>query len=197
MAVMSGNTKKGRPRSEAAYDAILRSTLKLVSSEGFRAITMDRISNEAGVGKMTIYRRWPNKASVVMESLLQLIGPETDFPVAPSALERLRKQLELQVRFFRGPSGRLIRSLLAEAQSDKDLAMAFRDLWIRPRRAGVLEVLRQAVEEGALRRDLHLEVAIDQLYGPIYYRMLIGSGKIDSAFLRTLFEQFLAGCGTK
>lgn len=186
---------RGRPRSEAAYDAILRATLKLVSAEGFRAITMDRIAAEAGVGKMSIYRRWPNKASVVMESLLQLIGPETAFPEASTALERLREQLDLQARFFRGPSGRLIRSLLAEAQSDHDLARAFRDLWIKPRRAGVLEVLRQAVNEGALRGDLNLEVTIDQLYGPIYYRMLIGSGKIDSAFLQTLFDQLLLGCG--
>jgi AcrR family transcriptional regulator len=183
----------GRPRSEAAHRAILKATLDLISAQGFRAITMDQIAAEAGVGKMTVYRRWSNKAALVMDALLELIGPETAFPDAATAIESLRKQLTLQARFFRGPSGTLIRSLLAEAQSDPDLAVAFREQWIEPRRTGVKRVLAQAIREGDLRHGIHLETAIDQLYGPIYYRLLIGSGKIDSAFLQTLFDQFLDG----
>ncbi|SNT33348.1 transcriptional regulator, TetR family [Granulicella rosea] len=185
--------KPGRPRSEAARHAILRATLDLVSEKGFRAISMDQIAAGAGVGKMTVYRRWPNKAALVMDALLQLIGPETAFPAAERALHRLRAQLELQARFFLGPSGTLVRSLLAEAQSDEELAQAFLARWIAPRRAGVIAILRQAVVEGDLRPEIDLEVATDQLYGPIYYRLLIGSGVIDGAFLEALYRQFLQG----
>jgi AcrR family transcriptional regulator len=183
----------GRPRSEAVGEAILRATLELVSARGFREITMDQIALKAGVGKMTVYRRWPNKAALVMDALAQLIGPATAFPPAGRSLERLNQQLFLQVRFFRGPYGTLIRSLLAEAQFDESLAREFRERWIVPRRAGVLEILGQAVEEGDLKTDVDLEIATDQLYGPIYYRMLIGSGKIDRGFIQTLFQQFLDG----
>jgi AcrR family transcriptional regulator len=186
-------SSRGRPRREEAHRTILKAALDLVSAYGFRAITMDKIAAQAGVGKMTVYRRWPNKAALVMDALLELIGPETAFPPAPTAIESLRKQLTLQARFFRGPSGTLIRSLLAEAQSDPDLAVAFREQWIVPRRAGVKHVLMQAMREGDLRPGIHLETAIDLLYGPIYYRLLIGSGKIDGAFLQALFEQFLDG----
>ncbi len=90
----------GRPRSQAAHDAILKATLRLITKSGFRAVSVNEIAAEAGVGKMTLYRHWPNKAAVVMDSLLELIGDETAFPNANSALESLQQQLHLQAAFF-------------------------------------------------------------------------------------------------
>ena len=83
----------GRPRSQAAHAAILKAALRLVAKHGFRAVSVNEIAAEAGVGKMTLYRHWPNKATVVMDALLELIGAETAFPEADSALESLRRQL--------------------------------------------------------------------------------------------------------
>jgi AcrR family transcriptional regulator len=191
----ASKTKLGRPRSGGAHQRILQAALRLVSAKGFRAITVDRIAAEAGVGKMTLYRRWPNKSSLVMDALLELIGPQTDFPSAACALESLQKQLQLQAKFFRSKYGRFIRSLLAEAQSDEQLARAFRDHWLYPRRAGVLQILQRAVKEGDLRPGIDLETTIDMLYGPIYYRLLLGTGEIDDAFTNRLYEQFLLGHG--
>ncbi len=189
----SEKPRRGRPRDENIRQAILRAALDLVSAKGFRAITVDQIAARAGTGKMALYRRWPNKATVVMDALLEWIGPETDFPPAADALESLQQQLRLQAKFFRSRHGRLIRSLLAEAQSDQELAHAFRDCWIRPRREGVIGTLRQAIQEGNLRDDLDVEVMIDTLYGPIYYRLLLGTGPIDAAFIEELYRQFLVG----
>lgn len=183
----------GRPRSEAAHSAILKSALQLVTRRGFRAVTVDDIAAGAGVGKMTIYRHWPNKAAVVMDSLLAIIGSETAFPRASHALDSLRRQLDLQSAFFRSSRGNLIRSLVAEAQSDPELAAAFRDRWLLPRRAGVRETIQQAMAEGALRKDFDLDAAIDLLYGSLYYRLLLGSGPLDDQFIDDVFRQFLAG----
>jgi hypothetical protein len=128
-----------------------------------------------------------------MDALVELIGPETDFPSATSALDSLQKQLRLQMTFFRSKYGRLIRSLVAEGQSDEELARAFRERWICPRREGVIGMLRIAIKEKDLRPDIDLEATTDMLYGPIYYRLLLGTGKIDGAFIDGLYEQFLAG----
>ncbi|RXS94351.1 TetR/AcrR family transcriptional regulator [Silvibacterium dinghuense] len=183
----------GRPRSQAAHDAILKATLRLITRSGFRAVSVNEIAAEAGVGKMTIYRHWPNKAAVVMDSLLELIGNETAFPKAGSALESLRRQLHLQAAFFRSARGNLIRSLVSEAQSDPELASAFRDRWLNPRREGVRQNIQAAISEGSLRRDFNIDTAIDQLYGSLYYRLLLGSGAIDDAFIEDTYQQFLAG----
>ncbi|GGH16718.1 TetR family transcriptional regulator [Silvibacterium dinghuense] len=156
-------------------------------------MSVNEIAAEAGVGKMTIYRHWPNKAAVVMDSLLELIGNETAFPKAGSALESLRRQLHLQAAFFRSARGNLIRSLVSEAQSDPELASAFRDRWLNPRREGVRQNIQAAISEGSLRRDFNIDTAIDQLYGSLYYRLLLGSGAIDDAFIEDTYQQFLAG----
>jgi len=183
----------GRPRSEAAHEAILRSTLGLVTKRGFRAVTVNEIAADAGVGKMTLYRHWPNKAAVVMDSLLALIGSETAFPDAGTALESLRLQLDLQLAFFRSQRGNLIRSLVAEAQSDLELAVAFRERWLNPRRKEVQRTILRAIAEGSLREDLNIDAAIDLLYGPLYYRLLLGSGPLDEQLIENLYRQFWEG----
>lgn len=183
----------GRPRSQAAQDAILKAALLLVSKRGFRAVTVDDIAAEAGVGKMTIYRRWPNKAALVMDSLLALLSKEMAFPEMESPLESLRRQLHLQAAFFRSTRGTLIRSLIAEAQSDAELASAFRQRWLHPRREGVRHNIQAAISEGSLRGDFNIETAIDQLYGSFYYRLLLGTEKIDDSFIEETYRQFLSG----
>ena len=180
----------GRPRSQSADRDILEAALHLVSEKGYRAVSVDQIAAQAGVGKMSVYRRWTDKASLVMDALLELIGPETDFPEAPTALESLKKQLHLQVKFFRGKHGKLIRSLVAEAQSNEDLEKAFRQRWLAPRRAGVGAVLRKAIEQGEIHADSDIELLIDMLYGPIYYRLLLGTGSLTGAFVEQLYARF-------
>lgn len=183
----------GRPRSQKAHEAILKTALRLVTKRGFRAVSVNEIAAQAHVGKMTIYRHWPNKAALVMDSLLFVIGDETAFPQAESALESLRQQLDLQAEFFRGSRGNLIRSLVAEAQSDAELAIAFRDRWLEPRREGVRKILHAAIAEGSLRPDIDLEASVDILYGPLYYRLLLGSGELGEPFVDHAYQQFLRG----
>jgi AcrR family transcriptional regulator len=185
----------GRPRSQAAHDAVLKAALRLVTKRGFRAVSVNEIAAEAGVGKMTLYRHWPNKAALVMDSLLVLIGSETDFAEAGSAIESLRQQLDLQAAFFRSSRGNLIRSLVAEAQSDSELAIAFRERWLVPRREGVRQIMRAAVAEGSLRSDIDIHTAIDILYGSFYYCLLLGAGALDERFVDSIYDQFLVGHG--
>ena len=193
MKSASSPVPRGRPRSDHAHRTILKAALEELGRTGFRLLTIDSISTRAGVGKTTIYRRWPNKAAVVMDAFMTLIGPDIRFPVAPRALERIRLQMRLQAKFFRGPFGQMIRALLGEAQFDPDLAQAFRDRWINPRREGPRLLLKEAIRQGDLRPDFDVEAAIDSLYGPLYYRLQIGTGPVSDAFAVTIFKQTIAG----
>jgi AcrR family transcriptional regulator len=186
-------TPRGRPRSEKAHQAILKAALHLVTKIGFRDLTLDAVAAKSGVGKMTIYRRWPNKAAVVMDAFLALVGPGTKFPKRPRALDSLKQQMRLQARFFRGPYGKMIKAFLGEAQFDPELSEAFRERWINPRREMTREVLRAAIRQGDLRPKNDLEAMIDMLYGPIYYRLQIETGPIDDAFADTVFAQAMEG----
>jgi AcrR family transcriptional regulator len=186
-------TGRGRPRSDQAHQAILAASLEEVFAVGFRALSIDMIASKAGVGKATIYRRWPNKAAVVMDAFLAEVGPGTGFPRAARALDRIRMQMKAQSKAFRSRYGVLIKSLLGEAQFDPELAEAFRERWIMPRRQLAREVLEEAIQQGDLRDDIDIETAIDMLYAPIYYRLQIETGPISEKYVDGVFGQVMAG----
>ena len=81
---------RGRPRDKDADVRILKTALRLVERTGFRSVSMEAIAAEAHVARTTIYRRWPNKATVIMDAFLAEVGPGIAFPKLPSALESLR-----------------------------------------------------------------------------------------------------------
>src|SRR5258706_461841 len=151
----------GRPRDEAARNAILRASLSLVKEFGYRSLTIEKIAQRAGTGKTTIYRWWPSKAAVVAEAFLIYISPEIQFPSisAMSACESIRRQMQALAAAFQGPYGDLLRALVAEAQFDSELSHALVEIWVRPRRALATEILKAGIATGELRSDIDLYVA--------------------------------------
>src|ERR1700716_2051073 len=129
------NLPRGRPRDQHADAKILKAAMRLLEQHGFRAVTLESIAEEAGVARTTVYRRWPNKAAVVMDAFLTHVAPRIAFPEHPVAVERLRLQMQLLARAFRQEPGLLIRALIAEAQFDEELRAGGHDGWIAQRRA--------------------------------------------------------------
>ena len=86
-----------------------------------------------------------------------------------------------------------MRGLLAEAQFDPDLAVAFRERCSLPRRAMAVAVFREAIEQGQLRREIDPETAIDLLYAPLYYRLQMGTGDLSEDHVERLFEKTTSG----
>lgn len=190
---MKAAKHRGRPRSNQAHQAILAAALEEVFAVGFRALSIEAIAARAGVGKATIYRRWPNKAAVVMDAFLAEVGPGTGYPPAPRALDRIKIQMEAQSKAFRSKYGALVKSLLGEAQFDPDLSEAFRERWVMPRRRLAREVLEQAIQQGDLRENIDIDNAIDMLYGPIYYRLQIQTGPVTEKYVDGIFAQVIEG----
>jgi AcrR family transcriptional regulator len=185
--------KGGRPRSKQLHQAMLKAALDLVLEVGFRAVSVEAIAAKTGVGKTTLYRRWPNKAAVIMEAFIGLLGPASRFPENERAVERLRLQMHITAKAFRGRVGALVRALMAEAQFDPELAKAFRENWTLPRRKLVYETLEEAIRQGGVRADIDIEAAIDAFYAPIYYRLQMGTGPISESYVDSVYEQAMEG----
>ena len=191
--VVVSTPRGGRPRNEQLHQAMLKAALDLVLELGFRGVSIEGIAERTGVGKTTLYRRWPNKAAVVMEAFIGLLGPASRFPENSSATESLRLQMQITARAFRGRVGALVKALLAEAQFDPDLAKAFRENWTLPRRKLVYEILENAVKQGEVRSEIDIEAAIDAFYAPLYYRLQMGTGSISEAYVDRVFHQAMEG----
>lgn len=188
-----GVRPQGRPRSERARRAILKAAGELLDSNGFAGVTAEAIAARAGVSKATIYRWWPNKAAVITDSFLELTAPEIDFVETGSVREDLRLQMRSLIRTFAGKSGQTIAALIAEGQSDPEVADAFRSRWICARREETERVLRRGVERGELCGGLDLEAVMDALYGPIYYRLLVGHLPLEEGFADMLTDYVIYG----
>jgi len=183
----------GRPRSERAHRAILQAANELLESEGFAAVTMEAIAERAGVSKATIYRWWPNRAAVVMDGFLSTVSSEVPFPHTGHAREDIRIHMRRLAEAFSGKMGRTVAALIAEGQTDPELAEALRSRWLSVRRAEAREILELGIERGELRDDIDLEVAVDVLYGPIYYRMLVGHAQLEGDFADALADHIFSG----
>ena len=188
--------RAGRPRDQEARNAILLAALSLVKEFGYRSLTIDKIARRAGTGKTTIYRWWPSKGAVVGEAFLSHISPEIAFPSVSdevSAVESIRQQMRAVARAFRGQDGDLLRALVAEAQFDPELSDALVETWVRPRRALAIGILKAGIASGELRRDVDVNVAIDALYGGLYYRFLLPYAPLTPEYARALADTVMNG----
>jgi AcrR family transcriptional regulator len=185
--------KAGRPRSPKIHDAVLTAAAKLVLAEGFGNLTMDAIAVAAGVGRMTLYRRWPNKAAIVMDAFVARVDPNTLVASEGNYLETIRLQMRAMAKSFRGEDGILLRALLGAAQLDPELATALRDRWTLPRRRMAITYFRDGIKRGYLRKDVNPEMMIDLLYAPIYYRLQMGTGPLSSVYIDELYDHAMKG----
>ena len=191
----NGNGKRppGRPRSEQARQAILRSTLRILGQSGFSDLTIEDVADRAGVGKTTVYRWWPNKGALIADAFASHTTRTLRFPDTGSVLTDMSRQMRQLVKVFRSPRGRIVSAILAAGQSDQDVIAAFRDRFLWPRRREAYATLRRGVRRGELRKDIDPDLVLDSLYGPIYMRFLIRHDHLTPEFVDRLCALVLGG----
>jgi AcrR family transcriptional regulator len=183
----------GRPRSEPARVAILRSTLKLLGENGFSDLTIEDVAAHASVGKATVYRWWPNKAALIADAFASSTTRKLHFPDTGSVRTDMSQQMRQLVKIFRSRRGRIVSAILSGGQSDRDLIAAFRDRFLWPRRREAYATLRRGIQRGELRKNVDMDLLLDSLYGPIYMRFLIRHDKLTPDFVDRLCELVLGG----
>jgi AcrR family transcriptional regulator len=182
---------RGRPRDEDARARILEASLDALEELGYPGVTCEAIAERAGASKATIYRWWPHKEAVMLEALRESVAQELPFPDTGNLREDIRIQLHNFVKLLNGPRGRVFKGMIAAAQSDPKVAAAFLSIWVMPRREFAKRGIARYRKE--LRRGVDLEVVLDSLYAPLYYRLLIGHELLTIKFADQIMELVWAG----
>jgi AcrR family transcriptional regulator len=167
--------------------------LALLEEVGFAELTIEGIAARAGCGKTSIYRRWPNKANLVMDAFLMSTAPEIEFRDTGSVREDFRRQLRSVIRVLTSQRGRLIATLIGGAQMDPELKEAYRQRWQSLRRAESRRMLQLGMSRGEVRKDIDCELVLDALYGPLYYRLLISHAPLTPGYAEELVDVVLSG----
>jgi AcrR family transcriptional regulator len=184
----------GRPRDARADRAILEATRELIAELGVYEFRTEDVAARAGVGKGAIYRRYGSKDELVTAAIAALVNEEIVVPDTGSTRGDLLFLMREAVELYRGSlAGRLMPNLIGAIAQKPELARAVRDGFLAGRRTALAEVLRRGVERGDLRPDLDLELALDVLGGPLFYRLLVTGGPIDDRLAAGVSDLILRG----
>ncbi|AIG76314.1 TetR family transcriptional regulator [Amycolatopsis japonica] len=181
--------RSGNQRDEAARLAVLHAADDLLVEHGFARLTIEAIARRAGVAKQTIYRWWPSKVEILLDTLIE--DSEKRFAVPADKPSELRGYFRGYARFVtRDPAGKVLLALIAEAQHCPETAKSLHDRYLGPRRELERELLARGIETGEVSTALDLDAALDAVIGPIVYRALTGAS-VPRALVDALFDGLL------
>lgn len=198
------DARAGRPRDTRLHHAILDATRELLTTGGYAELSMESVAARAGVGKKTLYRRWPSKAPLVAEAVLEAYGGTGSFPVAETG--DLRADLQAWLRehadFLAQPANAaLVRALIAAAAARPADGNDLYQQLSAPQLDGLTMRLRRAVRDEELSAAADLDAIAEALIGTMLFRALTHGGATDFAAegLRTfdgLLDAILHGAAT-
>jgi len=186
--------RPGRPRSEASRHAILTAAYQLLREKPLPEITSDAIAKQAGVSKATLYRWWPSKEAIVLDGYFDALERRFVDPDSGDPLEDLRIHLREGYAAMAGPDGEIFASLIASGHFHAHVREALNAELNSPRCKDTERLLQRLVDAGVLRADLDRELAVDQLFGPVFFRLMTGAD-VEEDLADRVLAQLIAGFG--
>jgi AcrR family transcriptional regulator len=173
----------GRPRSPEVHGAILDASIALIRDVGYDAVTMEGIAARAGVGKAALYRRWPSKEALVVEALGRLLAT-IPTPDTGTLAEDVRLVMRANLGMYADPaSGLLLSGLVAAMARSKPIARAVREGFVAARHDALRTALARAVARGELRDDADLDLVVEMLNAPLFYRYLLSGRPVNETLV--------------
>ena len=168
----------GRPRDARIDTEVISAVIAVLRKGGYGAVTIDGIARNVGRARSSLYRRWPSKRHLVAYAVVSELGEN---PAADTGTLRgdLLSAVSTLWRAFRGPLGHALAGLVAEMAQDAALASSIRQEVLVPRRRSMLEAIERARARGESRGDMNVELLLDMLTGPFYFRTLVGHASMS------------------
>ena len=189
--------RPGRPRSEHADQAIIEAALSVLADDGIDGLCIEAVAARAGVGKATIYRRWPGKEDLLLDAVAALRVPLPE-PKGKSVRADLVALLEAMCREAADPRRRRLSGLLqGEGGRYPRLIARYAELVVEPRREVIRSVLRRGAATGELREGTDIDAALFLLSGAVLARGQHGQERLEAGYARRIVEELLRGLAAR
>jgi AcrR family transcriptional regulator len=190
VAKVEGN-RRGRPRLQSTDQAIFAAAAELIGERGYDGFSMAAVADRAGVAKTTVYRRWPTRSHLVLETMTSVMRVSLiDSGDLRADLVSFARTLAAGLR---APgTRRLVAEVSLASAQQPELADAFQRLFTQ-RRGTALTTLHRAQAAGELRAGVDPELLIDQLSGALHYRMMLGGDGPTDVYAERLVDAILEG----
>lgn len=189
----TAGAKRGRPRSAKVDAAIIEACRDLLMEGGYEMLSIEAVAARAGVGKATIYRRWPGKPELVIE-VLEATAGGMSMPDTGDTEEDLTQFVTAMADgLAHSPLGGVIRGLAAEFAHNRELAATFNSRFIEPRRAVARGLVIRGIERGDLDPDADPDLVLDILVGALHHRLVFTGRPITDRFAQQIVEMVWSG----
>ena len=188
--VIADRPRPGRPRNEGCDRAIEAAALDLLVEEGFAGMSIEGVAARAGVGKATIYRRWPTKEDLVLDAVVRKCREHVVSPDTGSVRADVLEMLQALIRKFQR-DGLVMRAFAAEQSHHPQLGRAFRSMFLAERRAAMRGILERGVARGELPADSDLDLLVDVGSALMWHRFAITDSPLDDDLPQRIVDQFL------
>lgn len=153
---------------------MLKAARSLLARSGVKGMTIDAVAREAGVGKPTVYRRWPSRAALLFEISFRADPAVLPVPETGSAHADLLEGLTALANSFTSQLGSdSARAILTEVLSDEALRSRFRDEQLARDRRVVADIVRRGVARGDVEAGYDPELQVEMLMAWLIDRCLI------------------------
>lgn len=181
-----------RPRSEEARRKALAAAMDVIVDKGVSNLTIEEVALRSGVAKTTIYRHWPERASLIVDTVRS-----TFEHVATPDTGSLRGDLEAyfggMVRAdLSGKVGQLMPCLIDAAGRDSEIELLLDRIAIE-RQQPILAIVAHAQARGELPEGLDTRVVVGTIVGPIVFRKLVWRQPLDAAYVSGCIDVAIAG----
>jgi AcrR family transcriptional regulator len=181
-------------RAARVVEGVLSAAAEELSRVGYAALRVEDVAQRSGVNKTTIYRRWPNKASLITAAVARVIRAQS----LPDTGSLRQDALEILIEFVRlasTPLGLGIMRTLQVERAHPDVEPIARNLRQHNRvaRVGLVE---RAIERGQLPAGTDPELAVDLLFSPTISRIISHGQTLSERHVRAMVDAVLAGLAT-
>lgn len=194
--MLTPKLRLGRPVDRSIDRAVVDTVLSELKHRGYRSITMEGISRKIGRARASLYRRWPSKRHLVAYAVMSELGAHPS-PDTGSLRLDLMRTVETLISGFQGALGSALAGLIGEMADDPVLARTIRKEVLAKRRRSIRAAFRRGIKRGEIRSDVDIELLMDMLMAPFYFRALFGHLKLSAMMIETVVDTVLGGAAAR
>jgi AcrR family transcriptional regulator len=181
---------RGRPIDSRIEREVVHAVLNLLKTRSYRHVTIERVARTVQRARTSLYRRWPSKRHLVAYAVVSTLAAEPA-PDSGSLRHDLISAVDTLRRAFAGPLGQALPGLLGDMAHDRELAKVIREEVLMRRRTSISNALARGIARGEIRGGMDIDVLIDLLTAPCYFRVLFRHARITRAFVETVVDYAL------
>ncbi|MDQ0771838.1 AcrR family transcriptional regulator [Streptomyces aurantiacus] len=177
-------------------DALTAAFFDELAAVGYGRLSIEAVAKRAGTGKAAVYRRWPSKQAMTVALVSRFAVAATGTPGTGSLRGDVTQYLREVMAALRHPLvSRIAPDLVAEAARNEELSQALLTAVRDPRRENAESVIRRAIERGELPADTDVELGLDFLVGPVYWRLAVTRAATEEDYLERLVTKIVSALG--